>query len=256
VTGNPTELREVLTNLLKNALDALADRGGLIMVQVEAHADGIEIRVHDDGAGIPPEIMAKVFDPFFTTKGEGGTGLGLCLSQRIAEQHGGELTLDSSPGSGTTATLRLPLHAPAALPDGGSAPGPAAQLAEKSVRILIVDDDSDVLRPLCSYLERSGYTVAAAKDAFDALEQMRAETPDVLLTDIGMPSMDGLELCRRAMALRPDLPVVLMSGWASDVDPAKARAAGAQALLAKPFAMQQVAALLRKIAAPSPSPDR
>ncbi len=250
VTGNPTELREVLTNLIKNALDALTDRGGLIMVQVAVQADGIEVRVHDDGVGIPPETLAKVFDPFFTTKGEGGTGLGLCLSQRIAEQHGGELTLESSPGSGTTATLRLPLHAATALPDGGSAAGPVSQLGEKPVRILIVDDDSDVLRPLCSYLERSGYSVVAAKDAFEALEQLKEEAPDVLLTDIGMPNMDGLELCRRAMLLRPALPVVLMSGWASDVDPAKARAAGAQALLAKPFAMQQVAALLSRLSQP------
>jgi|GEM_PF-6423505 len=248
VVGNPTELREVLTNLLKNALDALADRGGLILVQVATQTDGIEIRVHDDGPGIPPEIMAKVFDPFFTTKGEGGTGLGLCLSQRIAEQHGGELTLDSSTRGGTTATLRLPVRTAMALPDGGSAAGPVSQLGGKSVRILIVDDDSDVLRPLCSYLERSGYEVAGAKDAFDALEQMKADAPDVLLTDIGMPNMDGLELCRRAMALQPELPVVLMSGWASDVDPAEARAAGAKGLLAKPFAMQQVSALLRKIA--------
>jgi CheY-like chemotaxis protein len=117
-----------------------------------------------------------------------------------------------------------------------------------------VDDDSDVLRPLCSYLERSGYEVAAAHNGLEALDRIKREPPDVLLSDIGMPKMDGLELCRRAMAHDPHLPVVLMSGWASEVDPTKARAAGARALLAKPFAMQQVADLLRGLAVQSGKP--
>jgi CheY-like chemotaxis protein len=112
----------------------------------------------------------------------------------------------------------------------------------------VVDDDADVLRPLCTYLRQAGYKVTAAHDGHEAIGILRTTPPDVLLTDIGMPRMDGLELCTQAHALRPRLPIVLMSGWASDVDPARARAVGAQALLAKPFAMQQVCDLLQQIA--------
>lgn len=249
VRGNPTELREVLTNLLKNAVEALNEKGGVIQVTGHADAEWAEVRVQDDGPGIAPDVLPNLFSPFFTTKGEGGTGLGLCLSQRIAEQHGGELHLTSSPGRGTVASLRVPLLPP---PASGRTRGAGAGVSDtatpRELRVLIVDDDADVLRPLCAYLERSGYNVSAAQDGREALQVIPTQVPDVLLSDIGMPNMDGLELCRQARALRPDLPVVLMSGWASEVDPATAQAVGAKALLAKPFAMQQVTDLLLKVA--------
>jgi CheY-like chemotaxis protein len=171
----------------------------------------------------------------------------LCLSQRLIEQHGGELRLESSAQSGTVATLTLPQLLPTArgTPASTLAPEPTQG---HGVKVLVVDDDAEVLRPLCSYLEQAGYRVSTARDGHEAIDQLRAAHTDVLLTDIGMPKMDGLELCRRAHALLPRLPVVLMSGWASDVDHAKARAVGAQALLAKPFAMQQVCDILRRMA--------
>jgi signal transduction histidine kinase/CheY-like chemotaxis protein/tetratricopeptide (TPR) repeat protein len=254
VQGNPTELREVLTNLIKNSIDALTDRGGTVMIRAVAEGRFVDLQVQDDGPGIRPEVLPRVFDPFFTTKGERGTGLGLCLSQKIAEQHGGELHLESVFGQGTTARLRLPVATAAPRSEGGLAAhaGPTDPDAH-NLSVLIVDDDSDVLRPLCAYLERSGYAVAAAQSGEHALDLLREAAPDVLLTDIGMPAMDGLELCRRAIALDPQLPVVLMSGWASEVDPASARAAGAQALLAKPFAMQQVSDLLQRVTSRPPS---
>lgn len=248
VKGSPTELREILTNLVKNALEAMTEQGGVIQVSARMDAGRVEVAVHDDGPGIPPDVLPHVFDPFFTTKGEGGTGLGLCLSQRIAEQHGGELTIRSAPGLGTTAVLRLPLAETDsnALP-GHVSTGSTGRSTSRSVRVLIVDDDADVLRPLCAYLERSGYAVTSAQDGAEALRTIPQHEFDVILSDIGMPNMDGLEFCRRARALAPLLPVVLMSGWASEVDPSKAHAVGARALLAKPFAMQQVTDLLLKV---------
>lgn len=248
VFGNPTELREILTNLTKNSLEAVSDRGGQILVQASSGAAGsVLIRVRDDGPGIPAEQMHKIFTPFFTTKGDGGTGLGLCLSQRLAEQHGGELRLESSPSTGTTATLVLPQHIQN--PEGLHPTHARAERATAhGVRVLVVDDDADVLKPLCTYLQQAGYQVTSASDGHKAIDLLRCTQADVLLTDIGMPGMDGLELCTQAHALRPTLPIVLMSGWASNVDPATAKAAGAQALLAKPFAMQQVCDLLLQIA--------
>jgi CheY-like chemotaxis protein/anti-sigma regulatory factor (Ser/Thr protein kinase) len=248
VRGNATELREVLTNLLKNALEALSEAGGTIVVDV-AQVDGqTRVRVRDDGPGIPPDVLPKVFDPFFTTKGEKGTGLGLCLSQQIAERHGGELVLESEVGKGTTATMTLPLSATPLHAGGADTSRTARPPDQRGLRVLIVDDDADVLRPLCTFLERCGYAVAAAGDGAHALEAIQDRVPDVLLSDIGMPHMDGIELCQKARARWPQMPVVLMSGWTSEIDAARARALGARALLAKPFAMQQVTDLLTAIA--------
>lgn len=245
--GNPTELREVVTNLLKNSIDALNERGGTVLLTAARTQEAATIRVQDDGPGIPPDVLPRVFDPFFTTKGDGGTGLGLCLSQRIAEQHGGELTIESPAGGGTTVTLTLPLTraTPAIPPD--TKHGLPSRAGAPMARVLIVDDDADVLRPLCAYLERSGYAVVSAQDGGEALARLPASEPDVVLSDIGLPTMDGLELCRRLRAAHPNVPVVLMSGWASAVDPATAQSVGAFALLAKPFAMQQVTELLARL---------
>ena len=111
-----------------------------------------------------------------------------------------------------------------------------------------MDDDAEVLRPLCSYLERSGYRVTAVADATEALRRLEAHCPDIVLSDIGLPDVDGLQLCQQVTSLWPRLPVVLMSGWASEVDPRRARAVGARAVLAKPFVMQQVTDLLHSLA--------
>jgi signal transduction histidine kinase/ActR/RegA family two-component response regulator len=244
VRGDPTELREVLTNLIKNSLDALDD-GGEIRVLASRREGRVRLRIEDDGQGIAPEHLPHIFDPFYSTKGERGTGLGLCLCQQIAERHSGEIHVDSKLGAGTTVTVTLP-ETPA--PSGAQTPSTeSAVQASRNFKVLVVDDDQDVLRPLCTFLEKSGYDVVPAKDAAEALTAVPSHRPDVVISDIGMPGMDGIELCRKLRASSPRLPIVLMSGWASEVDPARAREAGAGALLAKPFAMQQVTELLAAI---------
>jgi signal transduction histidine kinase/CheY-like chemotaxis protein len=244
VRGDPTELREVLTNLLKNAIDA-SPTGGTIRVQAASRQGRIHLRVSDQGMGIPPEMLPRIFDPFFTTKGERGTGLGLCLSQQIVERHGGRIEARSEAGKGTEFRINLPAteRTPAAVEVTATSPDHQG----RSLRIVVVDDDGEVLTPLCSYLERCGYQVVSASNAFDGLKTIETSPPDIVLTDIGMPGMDGIELCRRVHETLPRLPIILMSGWASDVDPNRARAAGARALIAKPFAMQQVTDLLRSL---------
>jgi signal transduction histidine kinase/tetratricopeptide (TPR) repeat protein len=241
VRGDPTELREVVTNLLKNALDALDD-GGEIRVSATRRDGRIRLRVEDDGQGIAPEHLPRIFDPFYSTKGERGTGLGLCLCQQIAERHGGEIHAESTLGEGTVVSVNLP---ETAAPNVATASQPAVgEHPPRHFKILVVDDDQDVLRPLCTFLEKSGYEVVPARDAAEALTAVPSHHPDIVISDIGMPGMDGIELCRKLRASSPRLPIVLMSGWASEVDPARAREAGAGALLAKPFAMQQVTDLL------------
>jgi len=248
VRGDPTELREVVTNVLKNAIEAVGEQGRITLTAARRRGR-VQVRVQDDGPGVPPAMRSRVFDPFFTTKGERGTGLGLCLSQQIVEKHGGSITLDSEPGRGTAVTFQLPVAdaAPEAKAPVSAAEAPS-RAARAALRVVVVDDDADVLAPLCSYLEKSGYEVHAARDGAEGLEVAAAQAPDVVLTDIGMPVMDGLELCRRLHRKHPRLPVVLMSGWASDVDPRRAKAAGARAYLSKPFAMRQVTELLDDVA--------
>ncbi|MHC5012619.1 MAG: ATP-binding protein, partial [Planctomycetota bacterium] len=216
VRGDPTELREVLTNVIKNAVDAVG-KSGRITVSAARRQGLIRIRIEDDGPGISQENLTKVFDPFFTTKGERGTGLGLCLSQQIVERHGGSIRVDSEPGRGTTITFTLrATERPSPVGEGATEPeAPAAD----ALKVVVVDDDAEVLRPLCSYLEKSGYEVISAADGAEGLQVTKAHEPDVVLTDIGMPGMDGIELCRQIQEMNPRVPIVLMSGWASDVDP-------------------------------------
>ncbi|MDA1194323.1 MAG: ATP-binding protein [Planctomycetota bacterium] len=249
--GDATELREVVTNLLKNALDALAD-GGHIEIEARQGEGSAHLRVEDDGPGIPAEIQGKVFDPFFTTKGERGTGLGLCLTQQIIERHGGEISLDSRPGRGTRFEIELPL----ARAHPRTEPQDTAQPAEPRTRVLVVDDDENVRVPLCRFLERLGYLVESASNGADALQLARAKSPDVVISDVSMPGMSGIDLCGTLQHEQPALPVILMSGWASGVDPARAKRAGAVTLLHKPFALQQVESALRSVSTQQRPPLR
>jgi CheY-like chemotaxis protein len=204
--------------------------------------------VEDDGPGIPKEQLARVFDPFFTTKGEHGTGLGLCLAQQIVERHGGEIHLSSEVAAGTIATVDLPHRE--RIGDSKAELGSASS-AGRSVDVLVVDDDPNVLSPLCAYLESSGHHVIGANSGQDAMSKLATKAPDLVISDIGMPEMDGMEFCRRLRALRPKLPVILMSGTASAIEPSLVRDVGASALLAKPFTMRQVLDLLESLTAKS-----
>jgi len=249
VLGDPTELREVLTNLVKNAVEAIEGRGSVVLSASET-AGVVSVVVEDDGPGIPAELQSRLFTPFFTTKGERGTGLGLCLSQQIAERHGGEIHLRPRSGGGTRAELVVPAAPPSSI-------GTLEQLVlsptpTKRLSVLVVDDDPDVLEPLCDYLRRSGIGVQGALNPEDALARLLHHPPDVVLSDVSMPGMTGIELCRRAKAVFPNLPVVLMTGRTSFTDPTRATESGASALLSKPFTMRQVLDLIARLGERSP----
>ncbi len=244
VRGDPTELREVMTNLLKNALEAI-EVGGRIGVTAARRGGRVQVTVRDNGCGIAVQLRERVFDPFFTTKGERGTGLGLCLCQQIVEKHGGRISLACPPGKGTVVTFSLPAAQRATAGRGDDVPAPRKD-RPGSGTVLVVDDDASVLDPVCSYLERRNFRVIRATSGEEALRIARAERPDVVLSDVGMPGMSGIELCSQLRALHPNLPVVLMSGWASDVDPNRALAAGAAEVLAKPFPMERASQLLAR----------
>ena len=240
VKGNPTELREVVTNLLKNALDAAP--GGAVELEVRGGAEAT-LLVRDSGAGIPAETMRRIFDPFFTTKQEGGTGLGLALCQQIVERHGGALTVSSDPGVGTEFRATFPVSATARPPQVQS----EDVALPHSLRVLVVDDDENVRFPLSDYLDRAGHAVESAADGSEGLAIAPRLQPHVAIADVCMPNVDGIEFCRRVREVSPKTVVILMSGRAGSMDSTSAQRAGAQTLIPKPFAMQTMVQLLRQV---------
>ena len=207
----------------------------------------MRLSVADTGAGMPPEVLARVTEPFFTTKGEGqGTGLGLAMAKGVAEQSGGALAIESAPGRGTTVTLWFPLApAPEAAPapPEAAAADPAAS-GRRRVRILLVDDDPIVREVTAEGLEAEGFAVLSAASGPAALALLEAgEAVDLVLSDLSMPGMDGLALIREAQRRRPALPAILLTGFASNAAELAVNGvlSGSFSLLRKPVTPQGLA---------------
>ena len=201
IQGHPAELREALTNLIFNAVDAMPQGGALrVAGRVLAPGDGdppapgpaepgappvawVELTVADTGIGIPHEIQPRIFDPFFTTKGLHGTGLGLSVVYGILERHGGRIDVTSTPGQGTSFRLRFR----AAVPDMRPAVPPSRAALVPARRLLVVDDDAAVRRTLAGLLRASGQEVLEAASGPEALACLATTMVDLVFTDLGMP---------------------------------------------------------------------
>jgi two-component system, cell cycle sensor histidine kinase and response regulator CckA len=206
-----SEIREALLNILENALTAM-ERGGRLTVHVRGEDSRAVVSVADTGRGMSEEVRRLAFEPFFTTRsGEGGTGLGLSLAHEIVQRYGGTITLESREGEGTTFTLSFPAIAAEA------AMVPAFLPVLEPMKILAVEDEPEVLDVLRAVLTHAGHTVTTAASGREALELFRSDSPDVIITDLGMPGMTGIALAAEVKAQRP-LPVVLLTGWAEDLD--------------------------------------
>jgi GAF domain-containing protein/CheY-like chemotaxis protein len=251
VAGDPSELREALTNLVFNALDAMP-RGGQVTLRTLMDGERVACVVADTGVGMTEEVRQRVFDPFFTTKAEKGTGLGLSLVYGIVTRHGGDVDVQSQPGEGSTFTIRLP--AGRGIPSGL----PAAPLPRPApARILVIDDEDRVRETLVDLLSRLGHTVTACGDGHSGLEHFDAESFDVVFTDLGMPRLSGWEVARQVKARRPGTPVALVTGWGDQIDAADAREQGVDFLLPKPFQADEVSAVVaRALAGWSTPPGR
>ncbi len=210
--AEPSSLREVLINLTYNALKAMRAGGKLEFKTRTDGPDWVELLVSDTGVGMTPEVQMRIFDPFFTTKGVEGTGLGLAVSWTIVQRHGGNITVDSTPGEGTCFCIRLPVQdlstfqaaAPVILPLP-VAPG---------APLLVVDDEPFISSLIASLLLREGYQVTVVNSAAEALERLAGPEPcRLLLTDHGMPGMNGLQLLEEVRERHPNLPVLLLTGW-------------------------------------------
>ena len=231
VWADPGQLEQVLVNLVVNARDAMPD-GGTLSVRtstphvVDTRAEGADtpaisdcvlIEVTDTGIGMTPEVQSHIFEPFFTTKAvDVGTGLGLSTVYGIVQQSSGTIAVESAPGEGTTFRISLPRRAgrAAVAPRTAAAPLPAQRPGE---RVLLVEDN-DQLRTVASRILRgSGYTVVEARSGHDALEQLERSQPvDLVVTDMVMPAMNGLELAAELGVRHPGVPVLFMSGYSRD----------------------------------------
>ncbi|WP_459942254.1 response regulator, partial [Deferrisoma palaeochoriense] len=203
----------------------------------------------DEGCGIPPEVQTRIFEPFFTTKEVGkGTGLGLAAVHGIVKQHGGTIRVSSVVGRGTTFRVYLPLAVRAERVEGRVGARETMPRG-RGERILVVDDELEVADFLAQTLETLGYRVEAVLSAEEAWQRF-SRSPgavDLLITDQTMPGMTGLALARRCRQQRPDLPVVLCTGYASAVTTEELAAAGVAVLLAKPVSPRQLAAEVRRV---------
>jgi signal transduction histidine kinase/ActR/RegA family two-component response regulator len=243
VVGDAAELRECVLNLVLNALDAMPE-GGRLTVATGAEGAWVTCAVADTGIGMTEEVRQRVFEPFFTTKAEQGTGLGLSVAYGTVRRHGGEIEVDSRPGQGARFVIRLPVAA-AALPPPPETPlpGPGGP-----ARVLVVEDEAAVRDVLTDALARQGHAVTACEDGRQGLARLAAGAFDVVLVDLGLPDVPGWEVVSRARRLSPAPVVALITGWGDHLDPDEARARGVDEVLAKPFDVDRVVAVVARAA--------
>ncbi len=255
ILGDPSQIHQIVMNLCNNASQAMREKGGVLEVKLAQEEVGpnlppalqdlkpgpyLKLTVSDTGPGIKREVLERVFDPFFTTKKPGeGSGMGLSVVLGIVRMLGGGVTAQSELGKGTEFSVYLPLVkglAPAPEPGRG-------KITRGKGRILVVDDEKMQLESYQNVLERLGYEVNVKADSSEALALFRKNPAafDLVITDQIMPKLSGIRLSEEMLLLRPDIPIILCTGYSETVDAAQAKAAGVKAFLMKPFSIQEIA---------------
>ncbi|HJQ31845.1 MAG TPA: ATP-binding protein [Pyrinomonadaceae bacterium] len=250
VMGDESELREVLVNLVFNAVDAMP-AGGTITLSAHASEGRVEISVADTGTGMSEEVRTRVFDPFFTTKGKAGMGLGLAVSFGIVRRHEGVFEVESEVGRGTTFRIRLPSALSQTKQDAPAEPPSITLVPQRpeATRVLVVDDEENVRQLLSDVLESEGYQVTLATGGREALELFgEGGSFDAVFTDIGMPGMSGWELAHAVRELDEGVPVAVITGWGEAVGSGERTAARVDWVVTKPFDTAQVLAIAREVA--------
>jgi signal transduction histidine kinase/CheY-like chemotaxis protein len=256
VMGDDSELREVLVNMVFNAVDAMP-AGGRLSLSTRNDGESVVISIADTGVGMDPEVRSRIFDPFFTTKGKAGLGLGLAVSFGIIRRHGGTIEVDSEPGHGTEFRIILPAAAVSAdsittetaKPTPGPQPGACISLVQDQAqtRILVVDDEDFVRELLKEILESDGCKVSLAANGTEALELFEETQFDGVFTDIGMPGMSGWELAHAIREQSEMIPIAVITGWGEAVGSNEQKAAGVDWVVAKPFTADRISELVKEI---------
>jgi PAS domain S-box-containing protein len=260
--ADPDQIRQVLMNLCVNARDAMPEGGkltiatsrvagqSLIDLKVDPAQDYAHIRVSDTGVGMAPEVRARVFEPFFTTKQEhGGTGLGLAVVYGIVANHHGVIDLESVPGSGTIFHVYIPLKVRANLPVTNPGELTRSKLPAGTERVLLVDDELPIQEMLGAALSDAGYRVIAAQDGTEAIQHILAVDAqvDVVVLDLNMPRMSGLDVLKVMRARSPEVPVLVVTGNLTALAKEELRALDHTDILEKPFDLAAFGTALRGV---------
>lgn len=239
VLGNPADLREAVTNLILNALDAMPN-GGRLVLSTRTRRDTVELLVTDTGVGMPQEVRRRVFEPFFTTRSPQRSGLGLSVVHGIVARHKGSIEIESQEGRGTTCRVLLPAGTSAGVVGAPPQVAPPGPPAHRGAAILVIEDEDHLRRTLVDILTASGHSVEAARDGLDGLARFQRGRFDLVMTDLSMPERSGLDVARAVKKLSRGTPVVLMTGWGDLLDPARIQEAGVDLMIVKPFRVERV----------------
>ena len=249
VLGQPAEIREALTNLVLNSVDAMP-RGGQLRIRGRTDGDWVLLEVTDTGHGMSEEVRKRIFDPFFTTKGKLGSGLGLSVVYGIMERHGGRIDVDSVPGGGATFTLRFRVAPAMAAAPSARQGGPM-----RARRLLLVDDDPTVRRTLANLLRTAGHEVIEADGGSEGLARLADSSVDLILTDLGMPGVSGWDVARASRERHPRLPVVLLTGWGDQPGMEGSRERRlVDRVLGKPIRLEDLQAVIAELTTPGAAP--
>jgi PAS domain S-box-containing protein len=261
VLADPTDLHRIVINLCTNAALAMSEGGGVLEVGLQdvdldaasvARHDGlvpgrhVRLSVSDTGCGMRREVVARIFEPFFTTREFGkGTGLGLATVHGIVKRCHGAITVESEPGKGS----RFEIYLPATRQNPAAAPGERDEPRRGTERVLVVDDDPPVAEAVAGMLRALGYTVRTRTSSLEALAAFEANpgAVDLVITDLAMPGLTGDVLAQRLKRIRPDLPVVLCTGYSETISAEMIRAYGIDGILMKPVVMAELSRFVRQV---------
>ncbi|MBW2435388.1 MAG: response regulator [Deltaproteobacteria bacterium] len=267
VMGDATQIHQVIMNLCTNAYQAMQDKGGKLEVSLkEIYVDyahtvqkigmqpgrHVQLQVKDEGCGMDAAVLDRIFEPYYTTKEQGkGTGLGLSVIHGIIKNHRGDITATSSPGKGAVFTVLLPVIEEE---DVQTEYEPVKGTERGSERILLVDDEEQIVSMERQMLENLGYKVTARTDSIEALNEFskQPQNYDLVITDMTMPRMSGDELARKLLDVKPDIPVILCTGFNEDITEEKALEMGIQKFIMKPVIKNDLATTIRSVLDPYP----
>jgi PAS domain S-box-containing protein len=261
IMGNPTQVHQIFMNLCTNSAHAMKEKGGILKISLNdietdknlkvqdvglKQGSYIQINVSDTGIGIPPDLLGRIFEPYFTTKPlEEGTGLGLALIHGIVESYGGKTIVESGLGKGTVFTIYLPITQKRKKVKFFS----RKELPSGTESILLVDDEAPILKIEEKTLEHFGYSVTTSLSSVDALELFRSNPNrfDLVITDMTMPKMNGDKLAAALIKIRPDIPIVLFSGYSQKMSGKDITDIGIKAFVSKPVSKETMAKTVRKV---------
>ena len=263
ILADPTQIHQIIMNLCTNAAHAMPETGGVLELRTENQmidqhrnnavsdltpGEYLKLTISDTGHGMDQAILNRIFEPYYTTKDkQRGTGLGLSVVHGIVKSLNGEITVDSKPGEGSIFNVYLPLCVDEEIVR--AEPITAEKIPVGTERILLVDDEKVLVDTVQSMIERLGYQVTIRTSSIEALEAFKHKPDafDLIITDQTMPNMTGKDLAKKIMSIRPDIPIILCTGFSEQIDADTAKEMGISAFVLKPIVMQMIAHTIREV---------